>query len=148
MALKTCKECKKDISSKVNSCPNCGAKQGYWFERHPYVSFFLIVLIYIIYGRFNKSDSESVIEREINYSEVQSPKIDLAEFQKIKAGMSYSQVVSIIGGSGTVMSESGSSGDPLHTIMYSWEGQGGFGANANIMFQGGKMINKAQFGLK
>ena len=25
MALKKCKECKKEISSKANNCPNCGA---------------------------------------------------------------------------------------------------------------------------
>ena len=27
MALKKCKECKKDVSSKADLCPHCGAKQ-------------------------------------------------------------------------------------------------------------------------
>jgi hypothetical protein len=29
-----------------------------------------------------------------------------------------------------------------------WKGEGSSGANANFMFQGGKLNNKAQFGLK
>jgi len=36
----------------------------------------------------------------------------------------------------------------LHTIIYSWDGEGEIGANANFTFQGGKLQNKAQFGLK
>jgi hypothetical protein len=44
------------------------------------------------------------------------------------------------------MSQSGSG--RYTTIMYMWEGRGGLGANMNAMFQGGKLIAKAQFGLR
>ncbi|WP_438358143.1 hypothetical protein [Bacillus toyonensis] len=62
--------------------------------------------------------------------------------------MSYDEVKSIIGSDGEVLSETGQAGDQFHTIMYKWDGEKGFGANANFMFQDGKLQNKSQFGLK
>ncbi|OOR30331.1 hypothetical protein BW892_07060 [Bacillus cereus] len=77
-----------------------------------------------------------------------SPKISKEEFDSIKNGMSYEEVISIIGGDGELLSETGTNGQQFHTLMYSWEGEKGFGSNANATFQDGKLINKAQFGLK
>lgn len=77
-----------------------------------------------------------------------TPTISKAEFDQIKNGMTYEQVVAIIGGPGELMSEVGSSGSEYYTVMYMWDGDGGWGANANAMFQGGKLQSKAQFGLK
>lgn len=74
-------------------------------------------------------------------------KITKAEFEAIESGMTYDEVVEIIGGPGEVMSESGNEGEAAHTVMYSWDGVGQLGANANATFQGGELINKAQFGL-
>jgi hypothetical protein len=47
-------------------------------------------------------------------------------------------------------SESGAKGDQYYTVMYTWQGESGFGANANAMFQGNpaKLMNKSQFGLE
>ena len=71
-----------------------------------------------------------------------------AEFTQLKDGMSYEEATKIIGGSGEVMSESGSKGDATHTVMYAYKGEGDLGANANVIFQGEKLMNKSQFGLK
>ena len=76
------------------------------------------------------------------------PTINKDEFTQLKNGMTYQEAVSIIGGEGEVMSEVGSPGDSMHTIMYMWKGEGDIGANANAMFQGGKLNTKAQMGLK
>ena len=76
------------------------------------------------------------------------PTMTMAEFTQLKTGMSYEEATKIIGGPGEVMSESGSKGDPAHTVMYTYKGEGDLGANANLMFQGDKLMNKAQFGLK
>ncbi|WP_257149907.1 hypothetical protein [Bacillus cereus] len=65
-----------------------------------------------------------------------------------KNGMSYDEVKAIIGSDGEVLSETGQAGDQFHTIMYKWDGEKGFGANANFMFQESKLQNKSQFGLK
>jgi hypothetical protein len=76
------------------------------------------------------------------------PTISLDEFNAIQDGMTYEQVVAIVGGAGTVLSESGSPGSEYYTVMYTWEGEGSIGANANCMFQGGRLVSKAQFGLE
>ncbi|MGM2815396.1 DUF3862 domain-containing protein [Bacillus cereus group sp. Bce007] len=76
------------------------------------------------------------------------PGISKAEFDKIQNGMSYDEVKAIIGSDGEVLSETGQAGEQFHTIMYKWDGEKGFGANANFMFQEGKLQNKSQFGLK
>ncbi|KLE32499.1 hypothetical protein AAW00_13465 [Aurantiacibacter luteus] len=69
-----------------------------------------------------------------------------AEFASLRSGMSYSEAVAIIGGPGELMSESDIAG--YNTRMYQWDGEGGFGANANAMFQNDELVNKAQFGLE
>lgn len=60
--------------------------------------------------------------------------------------MTYNEVVEIIGGEGTLMSSSMISN--IKTEMYSWDGSGSLGANANAMFQNGSLISKAQSGLE
>lgn len=81
--------------------------------------------------------------------EVNKPTITKAEFDKIKNGMTYDEVVKIIGGKGEMNSETGAEGDDLYTVMYTWKGES-LGANANAMFQGNPATvqSKAQFGLK
>jgi hypothetical protein len=83
--------------------------------------------------------------------EENDPGISKAEFDQLKTGMSYKEAVAIIGGNGEILSESGTPGGTgfdIHTVMYMFEGESGIGANANLMFQGDKLQNKAQFGLK
>ncbi|UUV46377.1 DUF3862 family protein [Bacillus phage vB_BanS-Thrax2] len=75
-------------------------------------------------------------------------KITKAEFDTVKSGMSYDEVVAIVGGQGELTSEVGAEGEQFHTVFYTWEGKGDFGANANMTFQEGKLESKAQFGLK
>lgn len=79
---------------------------------------------------------------------VNKPTMNMAEFTQLKNGMTYAEAAAIIGGPGEVMSESGSPGDTYYTIMYMYKGEGDMGANSNLMFQGDKLQNKAQFGLK
>ncbi|WP_235832891.1 hypothetical protein [Gottfriedia acidiceleris] len=71
-----------------------------------------------------------------------------AEFDKIQNGMTSKQVFDIIGGKGEIMSEAGEKGKPGYTILYTYKGKGSTGANANFTFQDGKLMAKAQFGLK
>lgn len=75
--------------------------------------------------------------------------ITLEEFNAIQTGMSYDEVFEIIGGRGEVLSETDLGlGDEYISIMFTWEGEGSIGANANVLFQGGKVSSKAQFGLE
>lgn len=68
------------------------------------------------------------------------------KFAQIQIGMTYEEVVDIIGTEGTVISESGTKGDPYHTVIYEFETDGRLAA-ANMTFQDGKLINKSQAGL-
>lgn len=70
--------------------------------------------------------------------------VTAAGFAAIKTGMSYDSVVRILGKQGEEMSSSEIAGHT--TIMYQWKGSGL--GNMNAMFQNGKLITKAQFGLK
>lgn len=73
-------------------------------------------------------------------------KLTAEKFDQIKSGMTYEEVVAVIGSEGTVMSESGDAGTEFHTIMYEWETDGAFSA-ATFMFQGGTLQNKSQVGV-
>lgn len=76
------------------------------------------------------------------------PGISMAEFEKVQSGMTYEEVVKIIGGEGEIQSETGAKGDEYYTVGYKWDGEKGFGSNAIMMFQGNKLDTKAQAGLK
>lgn len=85
---------------------------------------------------------------QIGVTESSDVTVSLDEFNQIKNGMTYEEVVKIIGGEGNMLSESGDKGTDFHTAIYDYKGEGDFGANANFTFQGGKLQNKSQFGLK
>lgn len=78
--------------------------------------------------------------------EVEEGKLTEEKFDQIQDGMTYEEVVAIVGAEGTVMSESGEKGTDLHTVLYEFETDG-FMSSATMTFQGGKLLNKAQFGL-
>lgn len=71
--------------------------------------------------------------------------ITASEFAQLREGMRRSEVTSIVGSAGELLSESYIGG--ITTIMVMWDGEGSIGANANAMFQNGQLISKAQFGL-
>ena len=77
------------------------------------------------------------------------PTITLAEFNQIASGMTYDEVVAIVGGQGQIISQTDLGlGAQYATVIYMWEGEGFIGANANVYFQGGVVTSKAQFGLE
>jgi hypothetical protein len=66
-----------------------------------------------------------------------------AKYERIQDGMFYEQVVGIIGQEGQELSRSSVAG--YSTVMYSWKNSNG--SNMNAMFQNGRLVTKAQFGL-
>ena len=74
--------------------------------------------------------------------------ISLDEFSQIDTGMTYDEVCAIVGGEGTLSSSVDIGGSEYKTEIYQWTGDGSIGANANVTFQGGKVISKAQIGLE
>ena len=76
---------------------------------------------------------------------VNDPGISASEFAQLRTGMTHAEAEAIVGSPGELMSENEIAG--IRTFMVQWEGESGMGANANAMFQNGKLIQKAQFGL-
>lgn len=84
-------------------------------------------------------------EKKEEKKETNKKTISMDEFKKIENGMSKEEVEKIIGSAGTLDSSAGEG--EYKAEIYSWDGDPGFGANANVTFQGGKVQGKAQFGL-
>lgn len=102
-----------------------------------------------IFGGGSKQPSAGVVVTASSTAVPQNkPAMTKAEFDQIQSGMTYSQVTAIVGGPGEMVVETGTPGDPLYTVAYKFDGEGSTGANVQLMFQGGKMNTKAQFGLK
>lgn len=72
-----------------------------------------------------------------------APVVTGVKYERIQEGMTYDQVLAIIGSAGEELSRSDIAG--YTTVMYSWKNSNG--SNMNAMFQNGKLVNKAQFGL-
>lgn len=107
------------------------------------LAFIIIICIAIVNGGENvqEIDSNDIAAKNDN-------KITLEEFNQIQTGMTYDEIIKIVGGEGTVLSETNiGNSEQYHTIIYMWEGSGSLGANANVTIQGGKAVSKAQFGL-
>ncbi|WP_353533427.1 DUF3862 domain-containing protein [Merdimmobilis hominis] len=82
----------------------------------------------------------------IKYFQTRPDYITLKEYNQIKPGQTYSEVVNIIGSNGVSMSETEYMGYTAQ--VYTWDGNGSTGSNATIMFSNGKVLSKAQIGLK
>lgn len=92
---------------------------------------------------------QSVPEAEQPASEIleeNDPGISAAEFSQLQNGMSYEQAQAIVGSAGELVTDSEMAG--IRTFAVKWDGERGFGANANVMFQNNKLVVKAQAGLR
>lgn len=77
--------------------------------------------------------------------------VSKAEYDQIQEGMSYQQVVDIVGSEGEEMSSSKMQGVPgyvpeITTKMYVWKNPDG--TNMICMFQNDRLITKSQTGLE
>ena len=158
MALKKCQECGKEVSSKAKSCLNCGAilkkKKGYL--TYLAAAFFLLVLFGVIATLMNEASTVSSSKPASGYMMPGIGKqiVTFDEYLKIQNGMSYSQVVSIIGAAGEEVTRHKIEGvpgvmEPVETVMYQWVNRSGSSMhNMHAVFRNDKLVQKAQFGLK
>lgn len=133
--MKLCKHCRTEIDAKAKVCPQCGKKQG---APGCLIVLLVVVIIAVLAVVFGPSKEEQ--------QDLDAPKITLEEYNQIEPGMTYDQVVKIIGSEGTPSSEVEVVG--VNSKLYTWEGVGDLGANANVTFVDGKVTIKAQFGLE
>lgn len=69
----------------------------------------------------------------------------LTKFEQIQKGMTYEQVVAIVGSPGKVSSDIDLGGTSMRS--YEWDGNGGI-STANLSFQNGVLQSKMQMGLE
>ena len=86
-------------------------------------------------------------------SSMNEPDMSMNEFIQIKTGMTYEQITAIVGSPGEIVVETGTPGDPFYSVTYQFKGEKEFldvfsSANAQLMFQDGKLITKSQMGMK
>jgi hypothetical protein len=94
----------------------------------------------------NPTSSSTAITPSSTPEPADTSGVNMENYGKLQTGMTYEEVVAILGKQGEEMSSNDIGG--YTTVMYKWDGDTGFGANMNAMFQNGKLIQKAQFGLK
>lgn len=75
-------------------------------------------------------------------------KISKEKYEQVNNGMTYEEVIEIVGGEGEVITETGEKGTELYGISVMYEGEGGIGASANFVFIGNKLQTKSQYGLE
>lgn len=139
---KKCKYCQTDIPKKAKVCPNCKKN----LKSHGCLAGVTIFLCVIVVCIFVAALSGSKDEISEELSEATAELITLDEFNTIQNGMSYEEVVEIIGSEGEA-SSTATVGD-ITTSIYMWKGKGSIGANANVTFINNKVSAKAQFGLE
>jgi len=77
--------------------------------------------------------------------------LTMEKFKEIQVGMTFENVVDIIGVAGEIAAEAGELGTEFYTVLYSYSGdkiKGSTGATANFQFIGNKLAAKVQYGLK
>ena len=84
----------------------------------------------------------TAVDEEINS---QPEKVTIEEFNAIQNGMTYQQVVNIIGGEGTLAGEYSYGYGKVST--YSWEGNH-WGSTVTMSFDNGILNSKMQIGLQ
>ncbi|MBB6669510.1 DUF3862 domain-containing protein [Cohnella nanjingensis] len=70
------------------------------------------------------------------------------EYGKIESGMTYKEIIEIVGGEGDVLSEAGKKGDKNYASVVMYKGKGGVGASASFVFLNDELQTKSQLGLE
>lgn len=131
---KKCKYCMSKIDNKARICPHCRKHQGSSVLR-AFVGviiglFILGVMSYNYLHNFDTDDTKC--------------SITLSEFNRIENGMSYDDLVEIIGCNGTLSTES-SYGDSTMKVYY-WYAHNEI-SNATFSFLNDELTAKSQIGL-
>ena len=140
---KKCKYCQSEIDKKATVCPVC--KRTLKGHHGCLVSILAVIVVFIGIGVL-ASRMNSSIQREVSGVTDDEQYITMSEYNEIQNGMTYDEVVEIVGGPGQPSVSSGSPGYQIE--LYTWYGNGTAGSNANVTFTNGQVTGKAQVGLK
>ena len=122
-------------------------KWGFWL--------IVVIMVIAIVGGTQTSTNNTQTSSSVNESEVQTTenektttkdvKVTLEQYNQIKDGMTYEEVVEIFGGKESTSSESEIAG--IKSEIKTWNGNGTFSV-ATIGFTDGEVSSKSQTGLE
>lgn len=143
---KKCKHCQSDIPKKAKVCPVCRKKQG-GIGKVIGIALIVIIIFAMLGGNSssdsNSNNNNSIAEEDTQKKEtVSTKKLTAEKYNAIDFGMSYEDVVAIIGEEGENVSEVAVV--DMVTTIYQWDE--GFN-NCNVTIQDGEVIGKAQLGI-
>lgn len=113
---------------------------------HGCLAAIIAVIVVIGGGVVGTTAIMDTAQKELSGVSNESEYITLDEFNQIQSGMTYEQVVEIVGSEGNPTVQSDGAGTSYQ--MYTWYGNGTAGSNANVTFLNGTVTSKAQIGLK
>jgi|GEM_PF-2378298 hypothetical protein len=90
-------------------------------------------------------DDKVVNKTQIGVGGDSAAPVTAAQYEQVAEGMSYEQVVAIMGGEGQLVSDTGIAGVSMQ--FYTWDGKT-FGSNCTICFYNGAVESKSQLGLE
>lgn len=102
----------------------------------------IVVLIAFAIGSFI---SDGFVSFFTDDDDKKSVTITMEEFDELETGMSYSEVIEVVGGKGELRNENGK-GTDFHTQIYRYKGKDD-SAYATLYFINGQLQTKSQFGL-
>lgn len=143
-----CQKCGTRFSKRFKRCPQCSQKHVQPFYNRWWFWACMVILFMMLLSPDNNNTTapvNQVPQNNVDQTDF-TEYITLEEFNQVRNGMTYRQVTGAIGSDGVLSSSYNSNGYDF--AIYSWEGYGDMGANANITFENGKVTGKAQFGLK
>lgn len=114
------------------------------------ISYLLSIgLMFVLLGCGTTLATKVTPKPTAHYSSMNLPNMSMDEFEQIKTGMTYKQVTEIVGSTGEIVVETGNPGDKFYTVTYQYNGEGRMWGNANaqLMFQGGRLTTKTQSGI-
>lgn len=149
-----CKKCDKVYPGSLKRCPECKTKTPPSKSRivmGVVIGIIGLALLFSVATNWNDTGApkEPTSQNQQDNNELTQTKsgVTYENFEKIQTGMTYEQVVEIFGKEGKVMSEVDMGMEEYATKMYYWYDNTGI-ANCNVTIQGGKVIAKAQAGLR
>lgn len=136
-----CKHCHKEVPPMVTAAPAAGMSPILKGVLVVAAVFFGLIAYLVI---FESSPSPGTSSPSAAVFSALEPTVTMSKFSRLQTGMTYQQVVEIMGAPGEEMSRSDIA--EFTTVMYGWKNPDG--SNMNAMFQNGALMQKAQFGLR
>ena len=139
--MKRCAKCDTEYDDAYDGCPNC-ARQSNAAESvqksSPAVRPGFVIALVLLIGLV------LMICLWGNLAGTSTQEVTMAKFNQVENGMSAEQVFAIMGSSGTKTVDQEIAG--YTGQIYQWQNPGG--SNMIVQFQNGKVVQKAQAGLR